>query len=160
MKYSRLSCQRCLSSYLRVSAVRSERWGERWDWDTVGHPRLQMPSEWQITASRLQSLCPYLDGMWCCCCCCCCLGAYQVPPSAGDVITFICDTQISNLLCQLPRLPRRLLSHNYCLVTHSQSPSSPSYPPMEAGTCHAHRYTNRWQSAWEQEQEQKRGRKL
>lgn len=74
-------------------------------------------------------------------------GAYQVPPSAGDVITFICDTQISNLLCQLPRLPRLLLSHNYCLVTHRY------------GGCHLPRpslYKSLAVSRWEQEQEQER----
>lgn len=55
-----------------------------------------------------------------------------VPPSAGDVITFICDTRIRNLL-QL-RLVLLLLLHNYCRVTRFPS------------TCHAHRVVSLYKS--------------
>lgn len=55
-----------------------------------------------------------------------------MPPSAGDVITFICDTRIRNLL-QL-RLVLLLLLHNYCRVTRFPS------------TCHAHRVLSLYKS--------------
>lgn len=113
-----------------------------------------MTNHWQAPqlaqlAELTGSVAACLDGMWC-------VLRRKVPPSAGDVITFICDTRISKLL-QLPA--RSLRSHNYCLVTHTD----PAHVGL-ASTCHAHRVPSLIQIAGsqrqEQEQEQEQEREL
>lgn len=93
-------------------------------------------------SSSLASLCPWLEGMWCI-------------PSAT-----LCG-RCNHIYLRHSNLESSLsASSTASTSSQSQLLSCNAQQSMEAATCHAHRYTNRWQSVAGSRSRSRRGGKL